>query len=119
MKACKRNPNLPPEIVVIKTKMGSEWQHRTLEEAEEYRKSIAQDSSVANYTLYLVAADLGSVYLVWGVPSRAIDFVVVAMNSEFFKHHCVEEVTINGQDLEEYKHQHYISYSYLTVISQV
>ena len=116
IKACKGNPNLPPEFVVIKTKMGSEWQHRTLEEAEEYRKSIAHDSSVANYALYLVAADLGSIYLVWSVPSHAIGFVVVAMSSEFLKHHCIEEVTIDGQDLKEYKHQHYYSFSHFKMV---
>ena len=119
IKACKGNPNLPPEFVIIKTKMGSEWQHHTLEETEEYRKSIAYNSSVANYALYVVAADLGSVYLVWSVSSHAIDFVVVAMSSEFFKHHCIEEVTIDGQDLKEYKHQHYYSFSHFKMISQV
>ena len=121
MKTYAGNPNLPPEFVALKTKLSPEWEDHTLADAEEYRISMAQNSSLAKYALYLKEGIPGSIYLVWGVPNHAIRFVVAAMNSEFLQHHRIEEVTINGVNLEEYKREHYISSPDLefTLISQV
>ena len=118
-KAYTENPNIPPESVALTTKMGSEWEHRTLQDAEEYRKSMVQCSLLADSALYFQGGRLSSIYLIWYVPNHAIDFLATAMNSEFLHHHSVEEVTIDGVDLEGYKHQHYLYDRHFTVISQV
>jgi len=103
LKTCTGNSKIPPEFVALKTRMGSQWQHCTLEDAEEYRKSLAQDSSLASYALYFVEGIPGSIYLVWGVPNHAIKYIAATMSSTFVQHHCIEEVTIAGEDLEVYK----------------
>ena len=118
-KAYTENPNIPPESVALTTKMGSEWEHRTLQDAEEYRKSMVQCSLLADSALYFQGGRLSSIYLIWYVPNHAIDFLAADMNSEFLQHHSVEEVTIDGVDLEVYKHQHYLYDRHFTVISQV
>ena len=69
---------------------------------------MAYISSLADYVLYLERGTPGSIYLLWSLPYHAIEFLAAAMNSEFLQHHCIEEVTIDGMDLEEYKRQHYI-----------
>ena len=119
MKVYTSNPNLPPEFVDLKMKIGSEWEQCTLEDTEKYRNSIAQSLSLAKYALYLKEGVPGSIYLVWSVPNHAICCLVAAMNSKFIQDHCIENVTIDGEDLEEYKHQHNIDCLHFTVISQV
>ena len=117
-KAYTENPNIPSESVALTTKMGSEWEHRTLQDAEEYRKCMAQCSFLADSALFFQGGGPGSIYLMWSVSKHAIRFLAAAMNSEFLQHHSVEEVTIDGVDLEDYKHQHYYGLQF-TVISQV
>ena len=72
MKVCARNPQLPSVSVALKTKMSPEWEHRTLEDAEEYRKAMAQNSSLADYVVSLVKGDPGSVFLIWSIPDHAM-----------------------------------------------
>ena len=116
METCTGSPNLSPEFAALETKMSPEWEHRTLEEAEEYRNTMTQKSSLANYVVSLVKGKPGSIYLVWSVPERAVQFVAAAMDSEFLYHHCIEAVAIGGEDLEVYKHRHYL---YFKVMHQV
>ena len=63
--------------------------------------------------------DSGSIFLIWSAPDHAIHFVAAAMNSEFLQHHGIEEVTIDGENLEEYKHQHDLVDTQFKMISQV
>ena len=118
-KAYTGTPNLPPEFVPLKIKMGSEWEQCTLEDAEGYCKSMAKNSSTTDFTFYFMGGGPGSIYLVWSVSNHAIQFLAAAMNLEFLHHHSVEEVTIDGVDLEEYKLQHYHYHPEFPVISQV
>ena len=120
VKTCPGNQKIPPEFVALKTKLSPDWKNSTLEDAEVYRMSMVHSSSLASYALYLVEGVPGSIYLLWSVPSHAIVFLADAINSEFLQHHCIEEVTIDGEDLEEYKDRRwYIFDSLLEVISQV
>ena len=119
MKVCAENPQLPSICVALKAKMSPEWEHRTLEDAEEYRKAMAQNSSLADYVLSLVKEESGSIFLIWSAPDHAVHFVADAMNSEFLQRHGIEEVTIDGENLEEYKHQHNLVDPELKMISQV
>ena len=118
-KAYTGTPNLPPEFVTLKIKMGSEWEQCTLEDAEELRRSMATNSSTTDLAFYFMGGCPGSIYLVWSVSNRAVRFLAAAMNSEFLRHHSVEEVTIDGVGLEEYKREHYRYHLLFTVISQV
>ena len=118
-KAHTENRNIPPECVALTTKMGSEWEHRTLQDGEEYRKFMAQYSFLADSALYFQGGRLSSIYLIWYVPNNAVRFLAAAMNSEFLQHHSVEKVTIDGVELEEYKREHYLYGGQFTVISQV
>ena len=122
VKTCPGNQKIPPEFVALKTKLSPDWKDRTLEDAEVYRMSMVHSSSLASYALYLVEGVPGSIYLLWSVPSHAIDFLATAMNSEFLQRHCIEEVTIDGEDLEEYKCLNFIfdsSFQHFKVISEV
>ena len=103
VKTCPGNQTIPPEFVALKTKLSPDWKDRTLEDVEVYRMSMVHSSSLASYALYLVEGVPGSIYLLWSVPSHAIDFLAAAINSEFLQHHYIEEVTIGGEDLEEFK----------------
>ena len=114
------NPNLPQEfIVTLKAEMGSKWEYSTLEDAEELRKSMARKSCTADYTLYITGGVPGSIFLIWSVPDHAIRFIAAAMNSEFKKCYGIEDVTIDGESLEEYLHQRDLVDPKFEMISQV
>ena len=66
---------------------------------------------VSFYVMTLANFGLNNMFGLW--PSAA------AMNSEILQHHCIEEVTINGVDLVEYKHQPIYTFKFFKVISQV
>ena len=122
VKTCPENQKIPPEFVALKTKLSPDWKDRTLEDAEVYRMSMVHSSSLASYALYLVEGVPGSIYLLWSIPSHAIDFLAAVINSQFLQRHCIEEVTIDGEDLEEYKRRHFIfdsSFRHFKVISEV
>ena len=123
VKTCPENQKIPPEFVALKTKLSPDWKDRTLEDAEVYRMCMVHSSSLASYALYLVEGVPGSIYLLWSIPSHAIDFLAAAINSEFLQCHCIEEVTIDGEDLEEYKRQQWYtfdsSFRHFKVISEV
>ena len=118
IKAYTGNPTLPKQFVALKMKIGSEWEQSTLEDAEELRRSMATDSSTTDFTTYFMGGVPGSIYLVWSVSIYAVRFLAAAINSEFLQNHFIEEVTIDGVDLEEYKLQHDYDLRF-TVISQV
>ena len=118
METCTGSPNLSPDFVALETKMSPEWEHRTLEEAEEYHKTMTQNSSLANYVVSLVKVKRSSIYLVWSVPEHAVQYLAAAMDSDFLQHHGIEAVAIDGEDLEAYKRRYYL-YMYLKVIQQV
>ena len=112
VKTCPGNQKIPPEFVALKTKLSPEWKDRTLEDAEVYRMSMVHSSSLASYALYVLEGVPGSIYLLWSVPSHGIDFLAAAINSEFLQRHCIEEVTIDGEDLEEYKRQRWYIFDF-------
>ena len=120
MKTCTENPNHPPGFVDLRTKLSPEWEQCTLEDAEDYRKYMTRNSYLADYVLSLVKGIPGSIHLSWSVPSNATDFIVATMSPEFLQHHGIEGVTIDGEDLEEYKYLRVIDPDILhEVISQV
>ena len=79
---------------------------------------MATDSSTTDLTTYFMGGFPGSIYLVWSVSDHAVRFLAASINSEFLQNHFIEEVTIDGVDLEEYKLQHDYDLPF-TVISQV
>lgn len=99
--------NVPPGFVTVKMKMGIKWESSTLEDVEEYRKSVAVDLALADYTIYVNGGVSQSIYLLWSVPDHAVHFLAVAVDQQFCHRHHIEEVTIGGKDLEEYKRDHY------------
>jgi len=103
----------------VKMKMGIKWESSTLEDVEEYRKSVAVDLALADYTIYVNGGVSQSIYLLWSVPDHAVQFLAVGMDQQFCHRHHIEEVTIDGEDLEEYKRHHYIYLSEFKVSSHV
>ena len=77
--------------------MGEKWEHCTLEDIEEQRKSLAQKSSVADYAIYFMEGVPGSLYLVWGIPKHAVHFFTSAVDQHFCNQHDIEKVTIDGE----------------------
>lgn len=97
---------VPPGFVTVKMKMGIKWESSTLEDVEEYRKSVALDSALAGYTIYVNGGVSQSIYLLWSVPHHAVHFLTVAIDLQFFHRHHIQEVTINEEDLRMYKLRH-------------
>ena len=98
--------NVPPGFVTVKMKMGIKWESSTLEDVEEYRKSVALDSALAGYTIYVNGGVSQSIYLLWSVPHHAVHFLSVAIDLQFCHRHHIQEVTIDEEDLRMYKLRH-------------
>ena len=96
-KTCAEKSEIPPEFVTLKMRMGGKWEHCTLEDIEEQRKSLAQKSSVADYAIYFMEGVPGSLYLVWGIPKHAVHFFTSAVDQHFCNQHDIEKVTIDGE----------------------
>ena len=107
-KMCAESSEIPPEFVALRTRMGPNWEHCTLEDIEEHQQSLAENSSLADYALYFMAGFPGSIYLLWSVPKHAVNFLAITIDQQFCNRHGIEEVTIDGENLEKYKHTHYI-----------
>ena len=97
---------VPPGFVTVKMKMGIKWESSTLEDVEEYRKSVALDSALAGYTIYVNGGVSQSIYLLWSVPHHAVHFLSVAIDLQFCHRHHIQEVTIDEEDLRMYKLRH-------------
>ena len=96
-KTCAEKSEIPPEFVTLKMRMGGNWEHCTLEDIEEQRKSLAQKSSVADYAIYFMEGVPGSLYLLWSVPKHAVHFFTSAVDQLFCNQHDIEEVTVDGK----------------------
>lgn len=108
IKAFPENSEIPPEFVILKMRMGTEWEHCTLEDIEEYRKSMAEHLSLADYAVYLMGGLPGSIYLLWSIPDHAVCIYAFTVDQHFSNWHSIEEVTIDGEGLEEYKQKYYL-----------
>ena len=93
---------IPTHFSKVVTQMKADSNTCTLEEIEQFRQELAQRASIDSIAIIFSGGDIGSILLVWGVPSSAVPLVLEAMDEEFLHTHGIESTTIDGIDIHDY-----------------
>lgn len=88
--------------------MGPQWELRTLKDLEEFRTTLKEESFLTSYAVRFMGGNTGSIFLVWSVPRNCNHFLNRSLESNFLLRCSIEEVIIDGENLEEYRRSHYL-----------
>ena len=101
---------IPPVFSELVLKMGPQWELRTLKDLEEFHKTLKEKSFLTSYAVRLMGGKTGSIFLIWSVPRTCSGFLVSSLDDHFLQQCNIEAVTIDGEDLEDYRRRrHYLS----------
>ena len=94
----------PPEdrLKKVVVKMKHEWSQCTLQDVESFKKSLVHKFFLEEFDILLQKAERGCVCVTWLTsPSIAtlLQHNLANIETEFFKKHGIDAVTIDGQDV--------------------
>ena len=94
----------PPEdrLKKVVVKMKHEWSQCTLQDVESFKKSLVHKFFLPEFDILLQKAERGCVCVTWLTsPSIAtlLQQNLANIETEFFKKHGIDAVTIDGQDV--------------------
>ena len=94
----------PPEdrLKKVVVKMNHEWSQCTLQDVESFKKALVHNFFLPEFDILLQKAERGCVCVTWLTsPSIAtlLQQNLANIETEFFKKHGVDAVTIDGQDV--------------------
>lgn len=78
---------LPPEFVEVQLRMGSSWDNRTLEDAEQLRLRECRKAEIASYGLYFTGGRRKCIVLTWGVAEMAVSSLLSVLD-DFEQKEC-------------------------------
>ena len=87
--------------LVIKMVMDKKWEECTLEDVEMFEETLTHKFLLPDFVLHLGEAEKGCVCLTWYVPTpiaKMLQEDLPNIETEFFKTHGIERVTIDGAD---------------------
>jgi len=96
--------DMPPEEELRKVvvKMRQEWNQCTLQDVESFKSALIHKFFLPEFDIILKRAEKGCVCVTW-LTSPSIATLLLQnlpnIETEFFKEHSVDAVTINGQDI--------------------
>ena len=95
----------PPEAdlreLVIKMVMDKKWEECTLEDVETIEETLTHKFLLPDFVLHLREAEKGCVCLTWYIPApiaKTLQEDLRNVETEFFKTHGIERVTIDGAE---------------------
>ena len=99
---CRFNYKLPPSSEVIAVKMKAKWADCTLDHVRELCQKLVEAACLEEFTLFFSGGTIGSIILMWAVPSSVGHLLAEAMDDSFLEKHEIEAVTIDGKGLHNY-----------------
>lgn len=99
---------IPPGFLKLVLKMGPQWELRTLKDLEEFRTTLKEESFLTSFAVRFMGGNTGSIFLVWSVPRNCNHFLNRSLESNFLLRCSIEKVIIDGENLEEYRRNHYL-----------
>ena len=72
--------SLPQEFVEVQMKLGSSWEDRTLEDAEQFRLKQCRRAQIASYGLYFTGGRRKCIILTWGVAEMAVSSLLAVLD---------------------------------------
>ena len=92
---------VPPNFSNLVIKMEREWEECTLEDIEMFRETLTHKFFLPNFAQLLREAERGCICLTWYIPAssaRTIQENLPTIETEFFKTHGIQRVSVNGQE---------------------
>ena len=93
---------VPPDMTKLVTKMERDWYNCTLEDVEQFRRTLTQKLLLPSFAVLLRKAEQGCISLTWLIPSSIVNLLSKDIHNtklRWFKEHCIERLSIDGQDL--------------------
>ena len=78
------------------------WADCTLDHVRELCQNLVEAACLEEFTLFFSEVNLGSIVLMWAVPSSVVHLLAEAMNDSFLEKHEIAAVTIEGKGLHDY-----------------
>ena len=99
---CKRDTPLEENLKKVVIKMHHEWSKCTLQDIESSGRALVQKFFLPEFEIILQKAERGCVCVTWLTsPSTAtlLQQNLANIETEFFKEHSIDSVTVDGQDI--------------------
>ena len=93
---------VPPDMSRLVIKMDKDWSNCTLEDVEQFRRTLTQKLLLPSFAVLLRDAEQGCISLTWLIPSSIVKLLSKDMHItklDWFKEHHIERLAIDGQDL--------------------
>ena len=95
-------PDMSELVTKIKKKMEKDWSNCTLEDVEQFRRTLTQKLLLPSFAVLLRNAEQGCISLTWLIPSSIVKLLSKDIHNtklDWFKEHHIEGLAIDGQDL--------------------
>ena len=83
-------------------KMEKDWSNCTLEDVEQFRRTLTQELLLPSFTVLLRDAEQGCISFTWLIPSSVVKLLSKDIHNiklGWFKKHNIQRMVIDGQDL--------------------
>ena len=93
---------VPLDMSRLVIKMDKDWSNCTLEDVEQFRRTLTQKLLLASFAVVLRDAEEGCISFTWLIPSSIVKILSKDIHSSklnWFKEHHIERLAIDGQDL--------------------
>ena len=93
---------VPPDMSRLVIKMEKDWSNCTLEDVEQFRRTLTQKLLLPSFAVLLRDAEQGCISLTWLIPSSIVKLLSKDIHHtklDWFKEHHIERLAIDGQDL--------------------
>ena len=102
IQACSNDLKMPPGSSVIVAEMKAKWEDYTLDHVRELSHELIRTVRLARFTLFFPGGTIGSIILMWAVPSSVVHLLAEAMDESFLQKLEIERITIDGKDPQDY-----------------
>ena len=93
---------VPPDMSRLVVKMEKDWSNCTLEDVEQFRRTLTQKLLLPSFAVLLRDAEQGCISLTWLIPSSIVKLLSKDIHNtklDWFREHHLERLAIDGQDL--------------------
>ena len=95
-------PNMSRLVTKIEKQMKKDWSNCTLEDVEQFRRTLTQKLLLPSFAVLLRDAEQGCISLTWLIPSSIVKILSKDIHNtklDWFREYHIARLTIDGQDL--------------------
>ena len=95
-------PDMSRLVTKIEKQMKKDWSNCTLEDVEQFRRTLTQKLLLPSFAVLLRDAEQGCISLTWLIPSSIVKILSKNIHNtklDWFREYHIARLTIDGQDL--------------------